>query len=192
MKVSIKISPLIAANLFASKDGVYRRMNGVYLEDNGASLNLVATDGNRLIIIPEWMEDGDREPEFSFTIPSGLLTQIKILKGITHCDLEYDNETKMITIIYNHNKYTGFAIDETFPDYTRSIPKSPDKEDNHGVTEICFNPKYLGDFAKINRLLGHKEQGIKMTMVGSRDPTVITMGGELSEKYLALLMPMKL
>jgi hypothetical protein len=189
MKVSVKIDSLLAANLFASKEATRHYLNGVYLEDKGSCLNLVATDGHRLIKIPEWMEDDTREPDFSFIIPSGLLKQIKRIKGLTHCDLEYDDETKMITISYNDNKYAGYAVNGTFPPYECLIPELP--KNHHGTTQISFNPKYLAEFAKINELMGHKDCGIKMTIIDNANPTIITMGGNasVSEKYLALLMP---
>ena len=190
MKVQIEIGKLKAARIFASKEETRYYLCGVYFEMKGSLVNLVATDGHRLIRIPTFLENPEQFEDMKdvkFIIPNALIDRIKTVRGLTHCDISICD--KIITINYDHADFKAEEIDGTFPAYERVIPKIPKK--HVGTTEIGFNPKYLADFAKVNEALGHRSAGVRMTLITDSDPAIITMGGGNRDLYLGVLMPMR-
>lgn len=213
MKVDIR--KLKAANVFASKEETRYYLNGVFFELDKAGLNFVATDGHRAIVIPQICDKEEfalaisLHPEgCNYIIPRDLIERIKLIRGIDECEIFF-REGK-ITIEYEGNSYNGEAVDGTFPDYKRIMPdqdkivkdeKARRKEltakdraqsyvDMYDVFEIGFNPAFLSDFAKINTILGYKNQGVRMTMIDRSSPVVITLGADRS-LYTGVLMPMR-
>lgn len=75
----------------------------------------------------------------------------------------------------------GQPVDATFPDIGRVIP-----QELGPIADIGFNPKYLGAFVKVHKILG-LPVGIKFEFTGGNtNPQKISAPG-----YTAYLMPMR-
>jgi DNA polymerase III sliding clamp (beta) subunit (PCNA family) len=177
----IDIRKLLAANVFSSTEQTRYYLGGVLFEVKEGKGRFVATDGHRMIIIPL---DGDMGPDLSVIIPSTLIKRIKVDKKVDNAEMTIDGD--IITIDYYGSITKEAAIDGTFPDYTRVGPKDGEEKDT-GV--IGFNPSYLGDFAKVNKIMGAGKGNIKMTMYGEEIAVKITC---LELDYTAFLMPIRI
>lgn len=188
MKITMHLNTIKACRLFASEEKTRYYLGGVFFEAIKGSVNLVATDGHRLI---KFLETSEFEGEdVSFIIPSGLIDKIKYQRGEEMIELEFD--AGKIVVGYNGDTFKMDAIDGTYPDYHRVIPTVPEDEKREVVKEIGFQPKFLGDFEKVNKLIGRKGAGIRIEMIDSSAPVTITCGGiEEASPYLAVLMPMR-
>lgn len=187
-QITMHLNTIKACRLFACDEETRHYLGGVFFEAVKGSVNLVATDGHRLI---KFLETSEFEGEdVSFIIPSGLIDKIKYQRGEEQFDLEYENG--QIKILYNGDTFVMAAIDGTYPDYHRVIPTIPEDEKREVVKEIGFQPKFLGDFEKINKLIGRKGAGIRIEMIDSSAPVTITCGGiKEASPYFAILMPMR-
>lgn len=178
----IDITKLLAANVFASTEETRYYLNGVLYEVKDGKARFVATDGHRMIIFD--LGDGYGE-DLSFIIPSSLIKRIKADKYEENGEININGDT--IKIDYNDTGYIEKAIDGPYPEYRRVM--IPDDKEQIHTPEIRFNPSYLGDFAKVNKILGYKNVGIIISLYGESEPVKITTGRP--DTYTAILMPMR-
>lgn len=113
---------LINQTIFAvSEDETRHFMNGVYFEQNGNSLTMVATDGRRLSCITK-QNTYDVKPFSGVIIPKKILLMIrKMASGEGNISLAISNSS--IFFEFDNHRLTSNLIDGQFPDYQRVIPK---------------------------------------------------------------------
>ena len=180
--MQVNITKLLAANIFASTEHVRYYLNGVLFEVSEGKARIVATDGQRMIIFD--LEGDEFGEDQSFIIPSSLIKRIKAerktdIAGMTIKD-------GIISIEYAGAVFSEKAIDGTYPDYRRIM--IPDDKKQEFTPEIRFNPSYLGDFAKVNKILGRAKSSIVMTTYSAEEPVKVT---NRYGDYTAILMPMR-
>lgn len=131
----IATDTLKAALACASTEQARYYINGVYVDPMGY---IVATDGHRMFVAKYELTPGIGFD--GFIIPSAILK--RVLTG---------NKALMIEITNGHIDGQRYEpIDGSFPDWRRVVPT-----DLSGVT-AHFNPAYVGDLAKLAKLLGDR------------------------------------
>ena len=180
--MQIKISKLLAANIFASTEKERYYLNGVLFEVSEGKARIVATDGHRMIIFD--LEGDDFWEDCSVIIPSSLIKRIKAGRKTDFADMEIKDG--IVRIDYDGAVFSEKAIDGNYPDYRRIM--IPDDKKQEFTPEIRFNPSYLGDFAKVNKILGRAKSSIVMTTYSAEEPVKVT---NRSGDYTAILMPMR-
>ena len=178
----INITKLLAANIFASTEQVRYYLNGVLFEVSEGKARIVATDGHRMIIFD--LEGDEFGEDQSFIIPSSLINRIKAGRKTDFADIEIKDG--IVRIEYDGAVFSEKAIDGTYPDYRRIM--IPDDKKQEFTPEIRFNPSYLGDFAKVNKILGRAKCGIVLTTYSTEEPVKVT---NRHGDYTAILMPMR-
>lgn len=172
----MKLSILKAANVMASKETTRYYLCGVHLKVIAGQATIEATDGHRLIrfVVQEDMPDCD------VIIPSGFIAGIKQNKY--QDDIELRVGASAIEAVYLGNTYKAEAIDATYPDTDRLFFTPPTEG---GIQEIGFPPEYLGDFAKVNTILGFKKLPIKLVFNDTNSQAVLVK----TEHYTGIFMP---
>jgi hypothetical protein len=151
--ITLNVSFLKAAMLFASTEETRYYLRGVHLLRRGAHLRLTATDGHRLFCAMQTLsEPGD---DFDIILPSeGLKKALTGLHRSTE-DLALELERgeragRDVVTRATLNDVGMTPIDGTFPDISRVIP------DANAITgeTAAFNPVYLADIGKAAKILG--------------------------------------
>ena len=180
--MQINITKLIAANIFASTEQVRYYLNGVLFEVSEGKARIVATDGHRMIIFD--LEGDEFGEDQSFIIPSSLIKRIKAERGDELAGISRNDG--MITISYAGAAFAEREVYGPYPDY-RGI-MIPDNKKQEFTPKIRFNPSYLGDFAKVNKILGRAKSSIVMTTYSAEELVKVTTG---TGDYTAILIPMR-
>lgn len=155
-EANIKLSRpalVAAAAMCISTDSTRYYLNGVYLEPRDAGgLFIVSTDGHRMFVAV------DREGSIDGPAGGAILACEKrdwaafakaesaTITGPVSAPMV---ETSAIKASDCRRFGAGF-IDGSFPDWTRVLPASIDGD---GATAARFNAGYLGDFAKVRKIL---------------------------------------
>jgi hypothetical protein len=191
--LTVSLAYLRAARTHAAEKDIRYYLQGVYL-DTGAG-KIVATDGHRLfaanargvksaypsVIIPNETVDAALK---QFT---GEYARGKNLGGV---DVTVTVDGTHIAIGTPTGSVTGKAIDGTFPEWRRVVPKAEDVGDQ---VPAVLNTQYLADACEalsIARNVSKKGAGqhaVRIHMRGE-SPTVIA---DLGADVLALVMPMR-
>lgn len=214
--MQIRLDRLKAARLFASDKETRYDLNGVLFEMKGDTLFFVATDGHRLIKFEMKegrdfdFEEGTRIEAARFIIPMQLIDAVKLGKATPWARLKVEGTETLyrpVDLILSHEVQSCNmkSIDGTFPDWERVIPnkdthaetmkrergkmKASELVDQPTTFSVGFNPKLVGEFAKVNTLLGLKGAGIKIEILDDKAPAFVTTGDK--SPYLAVLMPMR-
>ena len=175
MQLNIRL--LKAAAIVASKEQVRYYLNGVAVQAGPRGLYLVAMDGHRALA---FRQTGDALPEINIIIPVDIIAGIKLNKHIDDATLTRESDTHW------RIDYCGIAtifapIDGTFPDWRRIVPK----ETSGALAQ--FDPAYIGDFAKVAKVLGSNARaGVKIAHNG-QGPALVTFGDDIDG--FGLLMP---
>jgi DNA polymerase III beta subunit, central domain len=190
MKFVINIRALVAANIFAAspKESRYY-LQGVNVRRSGDEhMILEATDGHRLVALRYALEI-DAETDLvgfkSFVIPSSLISRIKPHKIIDLGTIEVSNDMR-ITIHYVGTSYSESAIDCTYPDTRRVVPKTVD-----GIV-AQFNPEYLASFIKAGKLFNSKQKTITISHNGT-GPALVNWVQDAKETVdgFGIIMPIR-
>lgn len=166
---------LKAALICASQEESRYYLRGVHLSTSG---HLVATDGHRMFVARL-----NEQPAADVIIPYSDVQAALKLAGSRAQEIEVTPE-RIGQIAYQ-------PVDGTFPDWRRVVPtgeESPSDKPgaNDGAEHVHFNHAYIGDLAKMGKLLG----GSSMLHVTSAShPALVTFGER--EDCLAVLMPMR-
>ncbi len=136
-------------------------LNGLMLEPTGKLLRAVATDGHRLALCDLAASVGDGESQ-QVIVPRKGVQELQRLLEHSDNDVSVEISSNHIRITTAELRFTSKLIDGRFPDYTRVIPKSLDKQllINRDLlrqaltrTSILSNEKYRGirlDISKNN------------------------------------------
>lgn len=190
---AINIQFLKAAALISSREETRYYLNGVCVEARENDVNLIATDGHRIIALndaADWAETQGPEPRFDlerkpFTIiiPLDIIADIKLFKPITHGTLTVAEGGKYL-LQYCGRDYLFAPIDGTFPDWRRIVPSEVDGK----VAQ--FNAQYIGDLAKVAKALGDKEGKVFIYHNG-HGPAPISFPGVEGVSCVCAVMPIR-
>ena len=180
-----------AALVCASNEETRYYLKGVYFEKRGTIMRMVSTDGHRLYCATQnldfdYCENG---PDFGTILPladlkkalTGVTKNVdKIICGFSYIDGRPD-EIRNATV----NMVNMTPVDGTYPDFTRVLP-SKDAVTKNELAQ--FNAAYLGDMAKIAKILGHHGNSVHVQHCGA-SPAIITFG--IRSDVVCLLMPLR-
>jgi DNA polymerase III sliding clamp (beta) subunit (PCNA family) len=164
---------LKAALLCASQEESRYYLRGVHLS---TSNHLVTTDGHRMFVARL-----AERPSADVIIPYNNITAALKLAGARCREIEVTGD-RIGQIAYT-------PVDGTYPDWRRVVPTGeevPSDKPDDAPGRVHFNNRYVGDLAKIGKLLG----GTSMLHVTSAsNPALVTFGER--DDCLAVLMPMR-
>jgi hypothetical protein len=191
--LTVSLAYLRAARTHAAEKDIRYYLQGVYLDTSAGKI--VATDGHRLfaanargvksaypsVIIPNETVDAALK---QFT---GEYARGRNLGGV---DVTVTVDGTHIAIGTPTGSVTGKAIDGTFPEWRRVVPKAEDVGDQ---VPAVLNTQYLADACEalsIARNVSKKGAGQHAVRIHMRGefPTVIA---DLGADVLALVMPMR-
>jgi DNA polymerase III subunit beta len=120
------LKEMICKTIFSiSPDENRKALNGLLLESEGDSVNLVGTDGQRVAMISRPVKSNVAKGE-----PLSFLLSRKALSGLLKL-IEDENEAIGFSSLDNHQAFicgkqviVSRKIDETFPDYRKVIPEN--------------------------------------------------------------------
>ena len=182
-QITIGQNILKAVSLVMSTEETRYYLNGVALVPVDGGLDVVATDGNRLIKYRLGDAGGLRE---AIIIPSELVKRAIALKLALKSEvmtLSYDGLA--IRILCSTGEVIGKPVDGTFPDYNRVIPKTYGQ-----VGEIGLNGKYLGTFGKAVKLVGGTKTARIKLIFGYDNQAPVTITCD-DPRFTGVLMPMR-
>jgi hypothetical protein len=146
--ITLNVSFLKAALLFASDEETRYYLKGVHLLRRADHLRITATDGHRLFCAMQTLDEpGDN---FDIILPrDGLkkaLTGLHRNTDFLGLDLEWDGDRVKRAVL---NDLAMAPIDGTFPTIERVVPDA-----NSISGEVAaFNPLYLADIGKAAKIL---------------------------------------
>jgi DNA polymerase-3 subunit beta len=187
---SFDIRALKATAINAGTEAIRYYLNGVCVEHTPDGPIFVATDGTRLIATRhDW--GIDRATYFSpVIVPLSLIKRIKINRKIDEATMTIEPKEKgaiVISIYYAGATYIEDAIDGTFPDWRRVIPRECDG------TLAQFNPDYLAAFADAGRVLGNGKCDVSVAIShNGGSPALVRFWHEDKPiKSFGVIMPMR-
>lgn len=169
---------LLKASLFcASSEETRYYLRGVFLSTSG---HMVTTDGHRMFVARL-----AERPTADVIVPYDAVAAALKMAGARVREIEIDLAGNRIGQI----QYT--PVDGTFPDWRRVVPTgeempSSKPELNDGPEHVHFNHAYIGDFAKMGKLLG----GASMLHPRSASHPALVTFGERADCF-AVLMPVR-
>ncbi len=201
MQTQLNLKTLAAVSLAASTEETRFYLNGVLVQCRADHVMYVATDGHRLIVVREAVDNTSNETGVltgDFIIPNDVCKAFKIKKRRYEYEeiaiLSYVSATELKLQPLGENATIFKPIDGTYPDYRRVIPKelsgktdySKLSRDNVGDDfGVTYNPKYLADFAKFGEIMG---AGNGRLAYNSDGPAGVIFS---DDRILAVLMPMR-
>jgi DNA polymerase-3 subunit beta len=180
--VNIDLNLVKACAVCASKEEARYYLNGVYITSDGEALVSVATDGHRLAAFRHTIDQDAPLAPFGVIVPLAIIAGIKLNKVGTIATLAHVEGLKW-SIAHNGQSITFDAVDGTFPDWRRVVPKEASGE----VAQ--FNPSYIGDFAKIAKILGGKKDTPVIIAHNGSGPSLVSFGVDIDG--IACLMPIR-
>jgi DNA polymerase-3 subunit beta len=164
---------LKAALLCASSEETRYYLRGVHLSTSG---HLVTTDGHRMFVARL-----NERPSADVIIPYSDVQAALKLAGARAQDIEVSAD-RIHSIAYQ-------PVDGAFPDWRRVVPTGeelPFSNPDDAPGRAHFNHAYVGDLAKMGKLLGGSSM---MHPVSASYPCLVTFGER--EDCLAVLMPVR-
>lgn len=161
---------MITHTAFAVSDDETRYfMNGVFFENEGGILNMVATDGRRLSFIKK--ELGPQIPEFNpVIIPPKILNLIKKLSSGEGM-LSLAISDKSVFINFDNQKLISNLIEGQFPNYKRVIPEKQE------FSILVDKNLFMDALKRVSLLVEQKSRRIYLNV----SPSVIILSSEESE-----------
>jgi DNA polymerase-3 subunit beta len=165
---------LKAALLCASSEETRYYLRGVFLSTTG---HLVTTDGHRMFVARL-----DERPTADVIVPYADVAAALKLAGARCKDLEVTAD-RIHSIAYT-------PVDGAFPDWRRVVPsgeETPAKDKPEDLPgNVHFNHAYIGDLAKMGKLLGGTSM---LHPVSASHPCLVTFG-ERADCF-GVLMPVR-
>lgn len=168
---------LKAALLCVSSEETRYYLRGVHLATSG---HMVTTDGHRMFVA----RLNDR-PAADVIVPIDDVKAALKLAGARAQEIEIDLAANKI------GQISFQPVDGTFPDWRRVVPTgeempSSKPELNDGAEHVHFNHAYIGDLAKMGKIL----DGASMLHPRSASHPCLATFGERADCF-AVLMPMR-
>jgi DNA polymerase-3 subunit beta len=164
---------LKAALLCASSEETRYYLRGVHLSTTG---HLVTTDGHRMFVARL-----NERPPADVIVPYADVAAALKLAGARCKEIDVDG-TKIASIMYT-------PVDGTFPDWRAVVPtgeEQPSGKPDDAPGAVHFNHAYVGDLAKMGKLLGGTSM---LHPVSASHPCLVTFGDRAD--CFAVLMPVR-
>ena len=173
----IPIDLLKAALFCASNEESRYYLRGVHLSTSG---HMVTTDGHRMFVARL-----NEQPAADVIIPLDDVKAALKLAGARAQEIEIDLANNKI------GQISFQPVDGTFPDWRRVVPTGEENpsskpELNDGPEHVHFNHAYIGDLAKMGKVL----DGASMLHPRSASHPCLVTFGERADCF-AVLMPMR-
>lgn len=147
---SLNLRALKSVAITASTEETRYYLNGVNLVHTPSGCIMVATDGHRMMIVKQDWTDIVPNAEFKPTIvPLAFIKKIKLVRGIDLADCAIGEEGAIL-IKYAGETMGTQAVDGTFPDWRRIVPKTAPSN-----IPAQFNADYVADFWAAGKLLSN-------------------------------------
>ena len=191
MQINLDLNILRAVNLAASTDPTRYFIEGTCLRCLPAGIELVATDGHRLIAAQlDWPEDcPDRaalittHKDAGVIIPRKLIAGIKIPRKFSLGTIGLDGDSVTITNAEG-TSVAAKLIDGSFPDWRRVMPRGEPSGE-----PAQFDPELLQSFAAA-RKLATGDNGMRLCYNG-KGPALVGMGALPGGRWLGVVMPLR-
>jgi DNA polymerase-3 subunit beta len=144
---------MIAKILFAvSAEESRFQLNGALLKLKGESLEMVATDGHRLALVEDGLEDGASED--SVLVPRKALQELQRFEG--EGKLAYRRTEHHLSFRLGRRELICRILEGTFPDYERVIAKDNDKK-------VLFDRKPFAEAVqRVALLTGDRARAVRL------------------------------
>jgi DNA polymerase-3 subunit beta len=158
-----ELKQLIDRTSFAmAQQDVRYYLNGMLLEINNKKIRTVATDGHRLAL-SEINQNNSEQEDLQVILPRKAVIELSRLLNDVDNDIKIELSNNYLKVLLQNSIFTTKLIDGRFPDYTRVMPSSTDKEliaekallkQSLSRASILSNEKYRGiRFNVINGIL---------------------------------------
>jgi DNA polymerase III sliding clamp (beta) subunit (PCNA family) len=175
---------LKAALLCASQEESRYYLRGVFLSTTG---HLVTTDGHRMFVARL-----NERPAADVIVPYADVAAALKLAGARCKDIEVTVDVTGSALPQVTGKIHSIAyqpVDGTFPDWRRVVPTGeelPSGKPDDAPGAVHFNHAYVGDLAKMGKLLGGTSM---LHPVSASHPCLVTFG-ERADCF-AVIMPVR-
>ncbi len=152
--ISFRTATLFAAKECVSKDATRYYLAGVHFrnDDGGEGVRICATNGHVLITGNGGQREGPPLPDEGVIVPTNLLPKGPS-RVVLDTFIEYDHETRELKVTDpKGNTVLGTAIEGTYPDIDRIVPKGDDGIE--AVSEIGMSAEVLEKINKALRMFG--------------------------------------
>jgi DNA polymerase-3 subunit beta len=195
IQFDIDIRALKTAAIAVGAEQTRYYLNGVCIQHTAAGPLFVATDGARLIAARHDWADGAPDAFAPVIVPLDLIKRVKIARkagNVATLTLDYgadaEQRTPRVTIAYDGSSVTANAIDGTFPDWRRVIPRAPAS----GVT-AQYNPDYLAGFSDAIKILeGGKTSNLPVVAHNGDSPALVDLATSGRVQAFGVLMPFRI
>jgi len=184
----VSIKALKACNLFASKEATRYYLNGVLLTVSRRESLYVATDGPRMLVHRNCLDDDAPDNKFlgEWILPSESISELKAEKYGKDAALlsAFGNEGKLLL---QTNKETILTpIDGTYPNWRRTLPAALNPAEDNGRPQ--FNLAYCLDFQKASKILGYSALSPHFHYGRADTPCAVTFG---HDETFGVIMPVR-
>jgi len=175
---------LKAALLCASSEETRYYLRGVHLSTSG---HLVTTDGHRMFVARL-----NERPSADVIIPYSDVAAALKLAGARAQEIEVTIDVSGSALPQVTGKIHSIAytpVDGTFPDWRRVVPTGEELPSNKPEDQpgnVHFNHAYVGDLAKMGKLLGGSSM---LHPVSASHPCLVTFGDRAD--CFAVIMPVR-
>ena len=197
--IQVNTSLLTAAQMGAARKDVRHYLNGVLFDIKerlliGTNGHMIIVAGNNAISPAAIGIDEDGKPTYApipadareFILPNDSLDEMlkaaKARKLVSfQLDIDDSGERASITAHIGSSKYQCSAIDGTFSDWRRPVPRSVS-----GVA-AQYDPAYIMTLSKVARLLGNVYGYVRLHHNGDKAAIV-----NINANCMAVLMPVRM
>lgn len=166
----------IAINKYAASSEETRYyLNGVCVEVRDGRGFMVATDGHKLLCAPFETNEEDCQ----HIIPRKLINNLKV-NTKSESDLTLTINEDSVSINFDGVTVVGKAVDGTFPDWKRVIPREVSDE------PVQFNNALLKDMDDAAKLVSGRKDSVAYVRQSGNNPALIGFDGE---GMLGVVMP---
>jgi len=178
MIYTIATNDLKAVALAMADKDIRYYLNGVLFElDNDEGYRLVGTDGHRMHIVCKKKSTGMSQ---EIIMPSDTVKQLCKLKEAFFTVEPLEN--RQIKITTKSGVLTVQSVDGKYPDYRRVMPKQLNPTE-----PAHYQPEYLVDLAKAQKILGTKNQNGYIAQQGTNAGVYV----DNEKSFYAVIMPLR-
>lgn len=178
MIYTISTNDLKAVSLAMAEKDIRYYLNGVLFElDNAEGYRLVGTDGHRLHIV---CKKKCTNMVHEIIMPSDTVKQLCKLKEAFFTVEPLEN--RQIKITTKSGVLTVQAVDGKYPNYKRVMPKQLNP-----IETARYQPEYLADLAKAQKILGTAQQKGYIAQQGEKGGVYV----DNDKSFYAVIMPLR-
>jgi len=193
-KINFAVSALKGVAHLAGDRDIRAYINVVRIEATATATRLIATDGHVAGVYERLEQNTLNTQSIALSVPTDIIKTLKAVRGADECTLmpEYappvkdGDEPKLIGGVIS--VYGGMSINfktaglETFPDYTRIIPKTLSGE------AAQFNPDLITKFMKARKDIGN---GACMPQIGFNGDNAALISLNIDDLFIGAAMPFR-